>query len=98
MGTSAIPPAAPPVTIHILKCDFKVIFKDGREFHQPVDITFQEQSQISGAIDRAFARLWTFGYTEKQEVAEKLVSYGPHYFDRIEMTQSLVQPPSGLTL
>ena len=78
--------------MNILKVKFFVYFKDGREFEQEVDLVFERPEQISSGIDNCFARFWRVGYVEKQEVAEKLVNYGPQYIERVEMVQSRVQP------
>lgn len=79
------------VSLNTLKVEFKIIFKDGREFDQVVDLVYDHPSSISKGIDRCFARFYTIGYVDKQEVAEKLVCYGPHYIDRVEMVESRVQ-------
>ena len=79
------------VELKSLKTEFKIYFKDGREFEQTVDLVFDHPSAISKGIDRCFARFFTIGYVEKKAIEEKLVCYGPHYIDRVEMVQSRVQ-------
>jgi hypothetical protein len=78
--------------MNILKASFKVYFKDGREFDQDIDLMFEHPEQISLGIDQCFARFYTRGYVEKKQIEEKLVCYGPHYIDRVEMITSRVQP------
>lgn len=77
--------------MQILKVKFVIYFKDGREFEQEVDLVFERPEQISSGIDNCFARFWRVGYVEKQEIAEKLVNYGPQYIERVEMITSRIQ-------